>query len=75
MTWKSRGQPILDIEWMNIEDVHVNYPILNDRIAYSRGTVKHLSKLIVLISANIALTEKDEKTWNHDAGFNSCIVL
>ena len=41
MTWKSRGQPILDDEWMNIEDVHINYPILNDRIAYSRGTVKH----------------------------------
>ena len=44
MAWKSHGQPILDVEWMNIEDVHVNYPILNDRIAYSRGTVEHPSK-------------------------------
>ena len=44
MTWKSHGQPILDVEWMNIKDVHVNYPILNDRIAYSRGTVEHPSK-------------------------------
>ena len=49
-TWKSHGQPILDVEWMLSEKFH--YPILNDRIAYCRGMIDCEELIIFCIERN-----------------------
>ena len=39
MVWKSRGYRIPEESWFQIESFYLNYPVLNDRIAYVRGKV------------------------------------
>ena len=39
MVWKSRGYPIPEDSWFQIESFYLNYPVMNDRVAYVRGKV------------------------------------
>lgn len=43
LIWKSRGYRIPEESWFQIESFYLNYPVLNDRIAYVRGKVSMAS--------------------------------
>ena len=44
MVWKSRGYPIPEDSWLQIETFYLNYPIMNDRVAYVRDKVLMVSQ-------------------------------